>query len=86
MNTTQLTDLLHQRADQKLSDWLNRQIDPVTDEILKTPYGANYKTYEGDRSNTFKECTFLLLREEWRRREVAEFMAKVEATNATETP
>ena len=94
MNTTQLPDILHQRADQKLNDWLDGQFSPITVAILATPHGEeeNPSGWERAKANgctaynpgPLKTSAFLHLRQEWRRREVAEFMAKVEATNATE--
>jgi hypothetical protein len=102
MNTTQLTDILHQRADKKLSDWLDGQLDPIATAIIATPHQTNWKLHEEENptgweyakangctaynAGPLKTSAFLHLRQEWRRREVAEFMAKVEATNATETP
>jgi hypothetical protein len=102
MNTTNITNILHQRADKKLNDWLNGQLEPITTAVKATPHGTDWKRHEEENpegweyakangctayyAGPLKISAFLHLRQEWRRREVAEFMAKVEATNATESP
>ena len=102
MNTINLQDIINQRADKKLSDWLDGQIDPITTAIQITPHGFNWKRHEDENPSGWEHakasgCTayqpdqikttaFLHLREEWRRRELAEFLEKVDSMNTTETP
>jgi hypothetical protein len=102
MNTINLQDIINQRADVKLRAWIDSQIDPITAAIRATTHGTNWKLHEDENPSGWEYakangCTayydgplkmsaFLHLREEWRRRELAEFLAKVDSMNATETP
>ena len=102
MNTINLQDIINQRADKKLSDWLNGQIDPITTAVESTTHSTNWKKHEDEnpdgweyakasggpayQPDQIKTTAFFHLREEWRRRELAEFLEKVDSMNTTETP
>ena len=102
MSIINIQDIINKRADDKLSAWIDSQIqtDPITEAINKTPHGLNWKLHEEEnpsgweyakasggpayQPDQFKASAFLHLRQEWRRRELAEFLVKVDSMNATE--
>lgn len=102
MNIINLQDIINQRADDKLRIWIDQQIDPITTAIQVTPHGTNWKRHEDENPSGWeyarasggpayqpeqlKASAFLHLRQEWRRRELAEFLAKVDSMNTAEAP
>lgn len=89
-----LTDALYKRADQELRAYLHKQLNPIFEEcrnsnVLHSKRAAtdpDWKEFKddawiGNAWRRFEGLAFLYLRDKWREKAVADFIAKVEAVD-----